>query len=99
MLSEQFFEPNIAYIFISSSCIIGFLFGLFNWYQVTSIVLENEPTSADTKQIDKNTLAKLIDYNKKIAYVKYNLINFRVLKNSYIGNSFTYPYSSSDFRL
>ena len=101
MLSEQQlphkFDPNTAYIFISSSCLIGFLFGLYNWYQVTSIVLENEATSAETKQIDSKTLEKLIDYNKKIAKVKYNLnlinLNFRVQKNSYIGNSFTLPFS------
>jgi hypothetical protein len=99
LLSATDFGPNSLYIFISSSCIIGFLFGLFNWYRVTSIVLENGEITPDTKQIDANTLAKLIDYNKKIAKVTYNLINFRVQKNSYFGNSFILPYSSWHSRL
>lgn len=68
MLNE--FDPNIAYIFISSSCLIGFLFGLFNWYSVTSIELKNEEQiSAETKQINQETLNKLIDYNQKISFV------------------------------
>ena len=72
MLNE-FFDPNIAYIFISSSCVIGFLFGLFNWYSVMSIELKNDDQiSAETKQINKQTLDKLIDYNQKISHVKYN---------------------------
>ena len=81
MLNE-FFDPNIAYIFISSSCIIGFLFGLFNWYAVTSIELKNDEISAETKQINKQTLDKLIDYNQKISHVNIIFINFRVQKNS-----------------
>jgi hypothetical protein len=70
MLNE-FFDPNIAYIFISSSCLIGFLFGLFNWYSVTSIELKNEENSTDSgiKNINTETLNKLKDYNEKISHV------------------------------
>lgn len=58
-------------IFISSSCLIGFLFGIFNWYSVTSIELKNDDqVSTETKQINSTTLEKLVDYNKKISHVK-----------------------------
>ena len=81
MLSE--IDPNSAYIFISCSCLIGFLFGLFNWYAVTSIELKNdEQITAETKHINEQTLVKLRDYNQKISDVKYNLKFFRVQKNS-----------------
>ena len=75
-------DPKSCYIFISSTCLIGFLFGLFNWYAVTSIELKNDEISAETKQINKQTLDKLIDYNQKISHVNIIFINFRVQKNS-----------------
>ena len=76
-------DPNKAYIFISSSCLIGFLFGLFNWYNVTSIELKNDDQiTSETKHINEQTLVKLRDYNQKISDVKYNLKFFRVQKNS-----------------
>jgi hypothetical protein len=63
-------EEKSAYIFISCSCFIGFIFGLFNWYSVTSIELKNDSTSnEEIKQINENTLAKLIEFNKKISEV------------------------------
>ena len=77
MLSEQALPgskdlSNSLYIFIFASCLIGFLYGLINWYRVTSIALENGEITPETKQIAPNTLSKLIDYNIKIAKVKYN---------------------------
>jgi len=70
-------DPNSAYIFISSACLIGFLFGLFNWYSVTSIELKNEESNnGEIKQINEETLSKLIDFNKKISDVKYFFFKF-----------------------
>lgn len=72
MLNNLNFDFNVACIFISSSCLIGFLFGLFNWYSVTSIELKNdEQITAESKQINQQTLDKLIDFNQKIRHVKY----------------------------
>jgi hypothetical protein len=65
-------DESSAYIFISSACLIGFLFGLFNWYSVISIELKNEDKDSDNneiKQINEKTLAKLIEFNKKISDV------------------------------
>lgn len=68
MLSE--ISSNSAYIFISSSCFIGFLFGIFNWYSVTSIELKNdEQITPETRQISEQILGKLRDYNQKISDV------------------------------
>ena len=72
MLNNLNFDFNVACIIISSCCLIGFLFGLFNWYSVASIELKNdEQNSSETKQINQQTLEKLIDYNQKISHVKY----------------------------
>lgn len=81
MLSE--IDSKSAYIFISSSCLIGFLFGLYNWYSVTSIELKNdEQITPETRQINEEILGKLCDYNKKISDVIIFYINLRERKNS-----------------
>jgi hypothetical protein len=63
-------DTNSSYIFISSACAIGFLFGIYNWYSVSSIKLENDnDIKSETKQINENTLKKLREYNEKISDV------------------------------
>jgi uncharacterized membrane protein SpoIIM required for sporulation len=74
-------DPFSAYIFISSACGIGFLFGLFNWYSVASIELKNDDQiSSETNQIKEETLVKLREFNQKISDVFFYL-NDRVQKN------------------
>jgi hypothetical protein len=66
-------DVNSAYIFISSACTIGFLFGLFNWYTVTSIEIKNEEDDkGELKQIDAETLSNLLKYCGQIREVKIN---------------------------
>lgn len=66
-------DVNSAYIFISSACTIGFLFGLFNWYTVTSIEIKNEEDDkGELKQIDTQTLSNLLKFCGQIREVKIN---------------------------
>lgn len=59
-----------AYIFISSACMIGFLFGLYNWYTVSSIEVKNEEDEkGELKQIDAQTLSNLLKYCNQISEV------------------------------
>lgn len=60
-----------AYVFISSACMIGFLFGIYNWYSVASLELKNEDSNKEeTREINKTTLENLIDFHEKIKEVK-----------------------------
>ena len=64
-------DVNSAYIFISTACTIGFLFGIYNWYCVCSIEIKNEDSDkTEFKQIDQITLNKLIEFSKQISEVK-----------------------------
>lgn len=73
-------NESSAYIFISSSCLIGFLFGLLNWYYVTSIELKNEAsTNGEIKQINERTLTKLIDFHNKIKDVNKKIKHKRTI--------------------
>ncbi len=64
-------DVNSAYIFISSACTIGFLFGMYNWYTVHSIDIKNqEDEKGELKQIDTVTLEKLLKYCNQISEVK-----------------------------
>jgi hypothetical protein len=64
-------DVNSAYIFISSACIIGFLFGLYNWYSVSSIEIKNaeEDEKGELNQIDAQTLSNLLKYCNQISEV------------------------------
>lgn len=63
-------DVNSAYIFISSACTIGFLFGLYNWYSVSSIEVKNqEDEKGELKQIDDQTLNNLIKFCNQISEV------------------------------
>jgi len=64
-------DVNSAYIFISSACIIGFLFGLYNWYSVSLIEIKNseEDEKGELIQIDAQTLSNLLKYCNQISEV------------------------------
>lgn len=67
------FEINTtsAYIYISCTCIIGFMFGLWNWSIVSSIELKNNPDEKDgeVQEIPQKKLDDLIDSCRKISEV------------------------------
>lgn len=63
-------DVNSAYIFISSACTIGFLFGSYNWYTVSSIDVKNhEDEKGQLKQIDTKTLENLLKFCNQISDV------------------------------
>jgi hypothetical protein len=63
-------DVNSAYIFISSACMIGFLFGLYNWYTVSSLEIKNEiDDKKELKEIDAKTLASLLKFYGQISEV------------------------------
>jgi len=61
-------DVNSAYIFISTACTIGFLFGLYNWYTVSSIEIKNQDDEkGELKQIDTETLGNLLKFCNQIS--------------------------------
>lgn len=67
-------DVNSAYIFISSACTIGFLFGIYNWYGVSSIEIKNEDEdNSELKKIDEITLNNLLKFCNQISEVKINI--------------------------
>lgn len=63
-------DVNSAYIFISCSCLIGFLFGLYNWHIVSCVEIKNEEEeNSDLKKIDDITLNNLLKYCSQISEV------------------------------
>jgi len=64
-------DLNSAYYFITSACLIGFLFGIYNWYSVNSIELKNEADEkGELQQIDDETLKAIIKFSEHIRKVK-----------------------------
>lgn len=73
-------DVNSAYIFISSACTIGLLFGMYNWYTVLSIEVKNEINDKndinqkiedETKKEDEKKKFKQIDEKTLADLLKY----------------------------
>jgi len=68
-------NETFSYIYISLSCIIGFAYGIFNWYRVSSIELKNESESKEgISDVEESQLKELKIYSKKISDVFKNYI-------------------------
>jgi len=69
------FEINesISYTYVSIACIIGFIYGLYNWYSVSSIELKSESEGKDgITVLEEAQLNELKQNSKKISDVKKN---------------------------
>lgn len=79
-MSPQFeLTETFAYSYVSISCIIGFLYGLYNWYSVSSIELRNDlETKSGIAIIEETPLKELEENSKKISKVKILKGNFSI---------------------
>lgn len=66
---------TFAYSYISIACIIGFLYGIYNWYAVSSIEIRNDiETKSGIAVIEEAPLRELEENSRKISEVKIILI-------------------------
>ncbi len=72
MSSNYEINETFAYCYISIACIIGFLYGMYNWYSVSSIDIKNNlDIKYGTTVIEENLLKELYENSKKISDVKF----------------------------
>ena len=79
-MSTQFeLNETFAYSYVSIACIIGFLYGIYNWYSVSSIDIRNDlETKSGIAVIEETPLRELEENSRKISEVI-----FFILRNFY----------------
>jgi len=68
-------NEKLCYIYVSITCVIGFIYGIYNWYTVSSIELKSESEGKEgISDLEESQLKELKLNSQKISDVKKKLI-------------------------
>ena len=90
MSTENLLPFDLAYSVILGSCLIGFLFGYYNWLKIKEIDTNKRPESKDhilstpIKKEDGSTTTPLDLMNKTSVLIQEGALNFLLAEYLYI---------------
>jgi hypothetical protein len=63
-------DLTFAYSFILSSCLIGFIFGVWNWYSVMSVKINKKDQDSEKSLLNDENYNLMEEISEKIQNVK-----------------------------